>query len=316
MNIVVLDGFTLNPGDLSWHELELLGRCRIYDRTPLDEVLGRAAAADILLTNKTELTAEHIRNLPALKFIGVLATGTNVVDLAAARACGIPVANVPAYSTPSVAQATFALVLELTHHTGHHAQTVRSGRWTRSPDWCYWERPLIELAGLTFGIVGFGRIGRAVADLAGAFGMNVLASSPTPKPVPPGVRFVGLDSLLRESDFVSLHCPLTQQTANLVNAARLALMKPTAFLINTSRGPLVEESALAEALNSRRLAGAGLDVLSTEPPPAGHPLLTARNCLITPHLAWATHAARSRLMQTAIANVRAFLQGRPINVVN
>jgi glycerate dehydrogenase len=315
MNTVVLDGLTLNPGDLSWDELKSLGPCAIYDRTLPAEVSRRAADAEILLTNKTELTGGHIQNLPRLKYIGVLATGTNVVDLAAARARGIPVTNVPAYGTKSVAQMTFALLLELAHHTGHHAQSVREGRWTRSADWCYWDFPLIELNGLTLGIVGFGRIGQVVGELGTAFGMKVLACDPTAKAAPPFVRFVELDALFRESDIVSLHCPLTPQTANLVNTQRLGLMKPTAFLLNTSRGPLVDERALADALNSGCIAGAAVDVLSKEPAPADNPLLTAKNCIITPHLAWATRAARSRLMEIAVENVRAFLQGRPQNVV-
>lgn len=316
MNIVVLDGFTLNPGDLNWEQLRSLGPCAVYDRTLPAELLGRAADADILLTNKTELTAGTLQSLPKLKYIGVLATGTNVVDLAAARARGIPVTNVPAYSTKSVAQLTFALLLELAQHAGHHAQTVREGRWTRSTDFCYWDFPLIELDGLTLGIVGFGRIGRAVGELGSAFGMKVLACTRTAGSAPPFASFVELETLFRKSDVVSLHCPLTPQTANLVNARRLSLMKPTAFLLNTSRGPLVDEPALADALNSGRIAGAALDVLSKEPPRADNPLLTARNCLITPHLAWATRAARSRLMTIAVENVRAFLQGEAQNVVN
>jgi glycerate dehydrogenase len=316
MNIVVLDAFTLNPGDLDWTELQSLGPCAIYDRTPPAELPRRAANADILLTNKTELASAVIQNLPALKYIGVLATGTNVVDLAAARARGIPVTNVPAYSTKSVAQLTFALLLELAQHAGHHAQTVREGRWTRSLDFCYWDYPLLELDELTLGIVGFGRIGQAVAALGAAFGMKVLAFHPKAGAPPPGVRFLDLESLFRESDVVTLHCPLTPQTANLVNARRLSLMKPTAFLLNTSRGPVVDEPALADALNSGRIAGAALDVLSTEPPRADNPLLTAKNCLITPHLAWATRAARSRLMKIAVENVRSFLRGQPQNVVN
>jgi glycerate dehydrogenase len=314
--IVVLDGFTLNPGDLDWAELQSLGQCEIHDRTPRAELLRRAAGADILLTNKTELTGDDIRSLPHLKYIGVLATGTNVVDLAAARARSIPVTNVPAYGTKSVAQMTFALLLELAHHVGHHAQAVRDGRWTGNADFCYWDFPLIELDGLTLGIVGFGRIGRAVADLAVAFGLKVLTSDPAAGAAPPFVRLVELDTLFRESDVVSLHCPLTEQTARLVNARRLALMKPAAFLLNTGRGPLVDEPALADALNSGRIAGAALDVLCVEPPPADNPLLTARNCIITPHLAWATRAARSRLMKIAVENIRAFLKGKPQNVVN
>ena len=316
MKIVILDGFTLNPGDLNWEELQALGPCTIYDRTSPAEVASRAADADILLTNKTELTAGHIQNLPRLKYIGVLATGTNVVDLAAARARAIPVTNVPTYGTKSVAQMTFALLLELAHHVGHHARTVREGRWTSNPDWCYWDFPLIELDGLTMGVIGFGRIGRAVGELGAAFGMKVLACDPTAAAIPEFARMVDLDSVFRESDVVSLHCPLTPQTANLANMHRLSLMKPTAFLLNTSRGPLVDGPALADALNSGRIAGAAMDVLSKEPPPPDNPLLTARNCLITPHLAWATRAARSRLMKIAVENVRAFLQGKPQNVVN
>src|SRR2546427_2571205 len=268
MKIVVLDGFTLNPGDLSWDELKSLGDCDIYDRTPPEEVVKRAADAEIVLTNKAPVTRESILALPRLKYIGVLATGYNIVDTAAARERNIPVTNVPTYGTRSVAQHTFALLLELTQHAGHHARTVRDGRWTKSPDFCYWDYPLVELDGLTMGIVGYGRIGNAVAGLAAAFGMGVLATSSTPRQPPPGIQCVDLETLFRQSDVVSLHCPLTAQTRNLVNADRLALMKPTAFLLNTSRGPLVDERALADALNSGRIAGIGLDVFSAEPPPA------------------------------------------------
>ncbi len=316
MKIVVLDGHTLNPGDLNWDELKALRNCDIYDRTPPDQVIQRAADAELILTNKTIVSREHIRGMPKLKYIGVLATGYNIVDVAAARERNIPVANVPTYGTRSVAQHTFALLLELTQHVGHHAQTVRDGRWTKSPDFCYWDFPLIELEGLTMGIVGLGRIGRTVAELALAFGMNLLASGTTLKPAPAQVQFVDLELLFRQSDIVSLHCPLTPETKELVNQERLSWMKPSAFLLNTSRGPLIDEAALAEALNSERIAGAGLDVLSIEPPPERNPLLHARNCLITPHIAWATRAARARLMQAAVANVRAFLAGQPQNVVN
>ena len=315
MNVVVLDGHTLNPGDLSWGELQSLGECRIYDRTPPDEVVKRAADAEIVLTNKTVLTREQIHSLPKLRYIGVLATGYNIVDIAAAREGNIPVTNVPTYGTRSVAQHTLALLLELTQHVGHHARTVRDGRWTKCPDFCYWDYPLIELDGLTMGIVGLGRIGGAVAELAKAFRLNLLATSSTPGQSSPGIQFVELESLFRQSDVVSLHCPLTPRTNNLVNAKRLALMKPTAFLLNTSRGGLVEEQALADALNSGRIAGAAVDVLSLEPPPADNPLLRAKNCLVTPHIAWATRAARSRLLATAVANLRAFLDGRAQNVV-
>jgi glycerate dehydrogenase len=315
MKIVVLDGFTLNPGDLSWADLKALGSCEIYDRTPEQEVLQRSADASILLTNKVKLTREHIQRLPELKYIGVLATGTNVVDLDAARERNIPVTNIPGYGTKSVAQTTIALLLELCHRVGHHSETVHQGRWTRNPDWCYWDFPLLELDGMTMGIVGFGNIGRAVAELASAFGMRVLVCTPTRKPITV-VSFTDLETLFRQSDVVSLHCPLTPDTQNLINAQHLAWMKSTAFLLNTSRGGLVDEHALADALNSERIAGAGLDVLSVEPPPHDHPLLTAKNCIITPHLAWATRAARSRLMSMAVKNIRAFLSGKPQNVVN
>ena len=314
--IVVLDGFTLNPGDLNWSLLHELGSCEIFDRTPPDQIIPRAGPAEIVLTNKTVLSRETIAQLPRLKYIGVLATGTNVVDLATARARGIPVTNVPAYGTRAVAQATFALLLELTNHVGPHAAAVRSGRWTNHVDWCFWDAPLFELDGLTMGIVGLGRIGRAVAELAHAFGMKIVAHAPTALNVPAFVTQVELDEVFRTSDVVSLHCPLTPHTRELVNATRLRLMKPGAFLLNTSRGPLIDEAALAEALNSGIIAGAGLDVLSVEPPPATNPLLKARNCIITPHNAWATRAARSRLLQIVVANIRAFLAGRPANVVN
>ena len=316
MRIVVLDGFTLNPGDLTWNDLHSLGDCAIHERTPPQDVVPRAADAEIVLTNKAALTREQIQTLPKLKYIGVLATGYDIVDVAAARERNIPVTNVPTYGTRSVAQHTLALLLELTQHVGHHARTVRDGRWTKSPDFCYWDYPLVELDGLTMGVVGFGRIGRTVAALATAFGMKVLAASSTSRRDPSGVPFVDLETLFRQSDVVSLHCPLTEQTKNLVNQERLALMKPTAFLLNTSRGPLIDERALAEALDADRIAGAAVDVLSVEPPPADHPLLRARNCMVTPHIAWATRAARSRLMQVAVTNVRAFLLGKPQNVVN
>ena len=294
MKIVILDGFTLNPGDLDWGELELLGSCQIYDRTRASEVIERAATAEILLTNKTVLLGEHIAALLHLRYIGVLATGTDIVDLAKARERGIPVTNVPAYGTRSVAQATIALLLELTQRAGHHAETVRNGRWTLSPDWCYWDGPLIELDGLTMGIIGFGRIGRAVGELAAAFGMKVIVYVPGNKAIPAFAKPVTLEALLRDSDVVSLHCPLTPQTRGLVNAERLSWMKPTALLLNTSRGLLIDETALAHALNSGKIGGAGLVVLSTEPPASTNPLLVANNCIITPHQAWGTRAARSR----------------------
>jgi len=316
MKIVVLDGFTLNPGDISWAELESLGDCEIHERTAPADIIRRGAEAEILLTNKTELTRDHLQALPRLRYIGVTATGTNVVDLAAARERNIPVSNVPAYGTRSVAQTTLALLLELTQHVGHHAQTVRESRWSRSLDWCYWDRPLIELDGLVLGIIGYGRIGQAVSALGRALGMSVLACVRNKQPASAFVNFVDLETLFRQSDVVSLHCPLNVETKELVNVERLSWMKPTAFLLNTSRGQLIEEQALADALNAGIIAGAGLDVLASEPPPAEHPLLRAKNCLITPHLAWATRAARLRLMKVAVENVRAFLSGRPQNVVN
>ena len=316
-SIVVLDGFALNPGDLSWDPLTSLGRCAIYERTPPEEVLQRATEAEILLTNKTPLPESILRELPSLRFVGVLATGYNIVNVRAARQRGIPVANVPAYSTESVAQLVFAHLLNLTHHVEHHAQTVREGRWSAAKDFCYWDTPLIELGGLTMGIVGYGRIGRATARIARAFGMELLAHSPDRAQVErEAVAWVGLDELFRRSDVISLHCPLTADTEGLVNRHRLELMKPSAFLINTSRGPLVDEAALADALAEGTIAGAGLDVLALEPPPSTNPLIASEACFITPHLAWATKAARERLLASAAANVRAFLEGSPINVVN
>ena len=314
--IVVLDGFTANPGDLSWSELEQLGALAVHDRTPAASITACAAEAEIVLTNKTPLTRETIAALPKLRYIGVLATGYNVVDTAAAAERGIPVCNVPEYSTPNVAQAVFALLLELTNRTGHHAETVRAGRWSACPDFCYWDGDLIELQGRTLGIIGYGRIGAAVARIGDAFGMRVLATKRHPSPDQPPAHFVGLEELLRESDAISLHCPLTPETKELINAARIAQMKPSALLVNTARGPLVNERDLADALNSGRLAGAALDVLSTEPPPPDNPLLRAKNCIITPHIAWATREARARLIHAAAENLRAWQSGRPQNVVN
>ncbi len=316
MNICVLDGFTLNPGDLSWDELCQLGSCEIHDRTLPGETISRATNAETVLTNKTPLNRETLAALPKLKYIGVLATGTNVVDLVAARERNIIVTNVPAYGSRSVAQATIALLLELANHVGHHAQRVRDGGWTRAKDWCFWDAPLVELDGLTLGVVGFGRIGATVSDIAHALGMKIIAYSPSQKTVSTFVTFVDLETLFRNSDVVSLHCPLTPQTQKLVNVERLGWMKPSAFLLNTSRGPLVDEVALADALNSGRIAGVALDVLSTEPPSEENPLLHAKNCLITPHNAWGTRAARARLMQIAVENVCAFIAGKPQNVVN
>lgn len=312
--IVVLDGYTLNPGDLDWCALEKIGELTVYDRTPIDVTVERASGAEILLTNKAPVSAATIERLPELRYIGVLATGHNIVDIAAARAREIVVANVPGYGTPSVAQHVFALILELAQRTGHHAQTVREGRWSASRDFCYWDFPLMELAGRTLGIIGYGAIGRAVAEIGRAFGMKVIASTRTVRTAE-GVEFLPVDDVFRRADVVTLHCPLTPETQGLVNAARLAEMKADAFLINTGRGPLVVERDLAEALGAGRIAGAGLDVLSVEPPPPDHPLLKSKNCLITPHIAWATRGARLRLMATTVENVRAFLAGSPVNVV-
>lgn len=317
--IVVLDGHTLNPGDLSWDELRSLGDCEIYDRTPPELVQERAATATIVLTNKTVLNRNNIENLPAMKYIGVLATGYNVVDIVAAHEKEIPVTNIPAYGTASVAQMTFALLLELTQSIGQHAAAVRDGEWSACPDFCFWEKPMFELDGMTFGAIGYGQIGRAAAKLASAFGMRVLVHTrtpPSPANANDGVQFVGLEELLCESDVVSLHCPLTDQNKEFINAERLELMKSSAFLINTSRGPLIDESALAEALEAESIAGAAVDVLSVEPPSSNNPLLTAKNCIVTPHIAWATRAARARLMRTATDNIRAFLAGASVNVVN
>jgi glycerate dehydrogenase len=307
--IVVLDGHALNPGDLSWAELEQLGECTVHARTPAVEIVARSRGASVLLTNKTPLNAATLADLPDLRYIGVLATGHNVVDGVAARTRNIPVSNIPAYGTQSVAQHVFALLLELTQATGRHAQTVAAGEWARSPDWCYWRTPLIELAGLTLGIIGRGRIGLATGRIGEAFGMKVIYASRGGGPAE-------LEQVLRTADVVSLHCPLTEATRHLINATTLGWMKPSALLINTSRGPLIDEAALAAALNVGHLAGAGLDVLSSEPPPPDHPLFTAQHCVVTPHIAWATHAARTRLLRTAVENVRAFLGGRPQNVVN
>lgn len=316
LRIVYLDCHTVNPGDLSWEPLRALGDCILHDRTAADQVIERAAGAQIVLTNKVALDGPTIRALPDLRYLGVTATGYNIVDVSAARERNVVVANVPAYGTASVAQMTFALLLELTQHVGHHARTVREGRWSASPDFCYWDRPLIELAGLTMGIVGLGQIGREVAKLAAAFGMNVIAASRTPIGEPPtGVRIVGVDELFRASDVVSLHCPLTPLTQGLVGARRLGTMKASALLLNTSRGGLIVEQDLADALNGGRIAGAAVDVLSIEPPAPTNPLLSARNCYVTPHIAWATRAARARLLNASVENVRAFLSRSPCNRV-
>lgn len=315
--IVVLDGFTANPGDLDWRSLAGLGELTVHDRTPATDVVSRARDAAVLLTNKTLLHAEALRQLPALRCISVLATGYNVVDVAAARSRGVMVCNVPGYSTPSVVQHTLALLLELANQAGLHARLVREGAWTESADFAFWRTPLVELHGRTLGIVGFGAIGRGVAVAAQALGMRVLVTSRRrPANLPEGVTWAELEPLLRESDVVSLHCPLTPETRHLINARTLGLLKPTAFVLNTGRGPLVDEVALADALHAGQLAGAAVDVLSSEPPAADNPLIQAPNCIITPHQAWATAAARRRLLEESASNVRAFLAGTPRNVVS
>lgn len=316
MKIVVLDGYGLNPGDLSWEAMQLLGELQVYNRTSPSELLGRAKGAEVLITNKTVITAKDMDALPQLKYIGVLATGYNVVDIEAARSKEIVVTNIPAYSTRSVAQMVFAHLLNITQRVGYYAKENRQGRWATNADFCYWDTPLIELDGKRMGIIGFGNTGQATAAIAIALGMKVCVYSSKPQfMLPQGIQRMGLDELFRECDVVSLHCPLTDNTKELVNAARLSTMKPTAILINTGRGPLVNEHDLADALNNGVIAAAGLDVLSTEPPCKDNPLLTARNCYITPHIAWATKEARIRLMDIAVNNLKGYIQGNIINNV-
>lgn len=316
MNIVYLDGYTLNPGDLSWEPLEKLGKFTCYDRTKPADIVARAADADIVLTNKVMLSKEILAQLPALKYIGVTATGYNNVDLDAARAQGITATNVRGYSTSAVAQHTFALLLALTNHVELHSESVRRGDWTNATDWCYWRTPLVEIADKTIGLIGLGDIGTRVAAIARAYGMRVLAHRRSDTPAGEGVELVNLDTLFRESDVVSLHCPLTDETSGIINQDSLAKMKTSAYLINTGRGGLLMEQDLADALNAEQLAGAAVDVLSTEPPRADNPLLTAHNCLITPHVAWAFYESRVRLMKLAAENIAAFQDGAAINVVS
>ena len=317
MKIVILDGYTANPGDLSWGSLKELGEVTVYERTRREEIAGRAADADIVLTNKVVMDREMMALLPRLKYIGVLATGYNVVDIEAAREKDIIVTNVPAYSTESVAQTVFAHLLTVTNRTEHYAQQNRLGRWAENRDFCYWDTELTELAGKTMGIVGLGHIGRRVAEIALAFGMQVKAmTSKKAEELPAGIQKAELQSLLASADVVSLHCPLTEGTKHLIHRETLRLMKPSAILINTGRGPLVDDEALAEALNEGQLRAYCADVVTEEPPKADHPLLHAPNAFITPHIAWATVEARKRLLQTAIGNVEAFVNGHPVNVVS
>ncbi len=316
MKIVVLDGYTLNPGDLSWDAIKESGKCEIYDRTPREQVVERAQKATAIFTNKVIIDAWIISQLPDLKFIGVLATGYNVVDVDAARKAGIVVSNIPAYSTESVAQMVFAHILHFTQSVAEHAETVSNGKWADSIDFSYWIRPQIELAGKTLGIIGFGQIGQAVARIGLAFGMKIIFNNRSKKETGLEARQVDLDTLLENSDFMSINCPLTDDNKGFINRESLKKMKKTAFLVNTGRGPLINEQDLADALNNGVIAGAGLDVLSVEPATKDNPLPKARNCYITPHIAWATFEARERLMEIAANNLKAFIKGSPINVVN
>ena len=312
MKIVVLDGYAANPGDLSWAPLEALGELTVYDRTPADQIAARIADAELVLTNKAVLSRELIAGAKKLRYIGVLATGYNVVDVAAAKELGVVVTNIPAYSTDSVAQLVFALLLEICHNVGHHSQAVHAGRWSANADFCFWDTPLIELAGKTMGIVGYGRIGHKVAEIARCFGMNVIAWTRTPR----DPECVSLDELLERSDVISLHCPLFPETKNLINRDTIAKMKDGVILINTSRGPVVNDADLRAALESGKVYAAGADVSTVEPIPADSPLLGAKNMFLTPHIAWATFEARERLMDIAVKNVEAFLAGTPVNTVN
>ena len=317
MNIVVLDGFTMNPGDLSWNELAELGSLKVYDRTSAGQVLERAKDAEAILTNKTVIDAASLRSLPKLKYVGVLATGYNVVDINVARELGIVVTNIPAYSTESVAQMVFAHILNITHRVGRYSDEARSGVWSRQADFSYTNSPLMELCGKKIGIVGFGNTGSATARIAVAFGMEVLAYTSKPQSaLPAGVtKADSIDDIFRMSDIVSLHCPLNKETSEIANAAHLSLMKKSAILINTGRGGLVNEQDLADALRENRIKAAGLDVMVNEPPREDNPLLKLDNCFITPHIAWATYEARVRLMNQAVKNLRSFIEGNIINNV-
>lgn len=314
MKITVLDGYTENPGDLSWAWLEKLGDTVIYDRTPVELIPERAADCEIIITNKTPLRRNILENLPKLKYVGLLSTGYNIVDWEYCRDRGIPVCNIPSYSTNAVAQLTFALILEHANAVALHSNSVMHGEWCECEHFCYQKASIFELGDKTLGIIGFGKIGKAVAKIALAFGMNVLASTNHPAPFE-GVKFVERDELIRQSDFISIHCPLTPETEKMVNSEFIKKMKSTAFLINTSRGQVIDEKALAEALNDGKIAGAGLDVLSSEPPERDNPLLGAKNCFITPHIAWAGYETRVRLMDICRSNVEAFLSGKVQNCV-
>ena len=319
MKIVILDGYTENPGDLSWAEMEKFGELVVYDRTPVNDaaVIERIRDADVVYTNKTPVSRTAIESSPNLKFIGVLATGYNIVDVAAAKERGIPVSNIPTYGTAAVGQFAIAMLLEICHHVAHHSEAVHKGRWESCPDWCFWDYPLIELAGKTMGIIGFGRIGQTTGKIASALGMKVLAYDTFVNEAARSIgEYVDLDTLLKESDVIALHCPLFPETQGIINKNTIAKMKDGVIILNNSRGQLVVEQDLADALNSGKVYAAGLDVVSTEPIRGDNPLLKAKNCLITPHISWAPKESRQRLMDIAIANLKSFVEGSPINVVN
>ena len=317
MKIVVLDGYTENPGDLSWGGFEAIGETVVYDRTPGDQIVERIGEAEIVILNKTPITRATLEACPGIKYIGVLATGYNVVDTDAARERGIPVCNIPSYGTASVGQFAIALLLEICHHAAHHSDTVHAGKWAACADWCYWDYPLIELDGKTMGIIGFGRIGQQTGRIARALGMRVLACGSHPSDSGRAIAdYVELDALLAASDVIALHCPLFPETEGIINRETIRKMKDGVILLNNSRGPLVVEQDLADALNSGKVYAAGLDVVSTEPIREDNPLLTAKNCIITPHISWAPRESRQRIMDTAAQNIRAYLDGAPINVVN
>lgn len=318
MKIVVLDGYTLNPGDISWEEMEEFGEVTVYDRTSKEDIAVRIGDAEVVYTNKTPLTKETFEACPNIKFVGILATGYNIVDVDAAKERGIPVSNIPTYGTAAVSQYAMALLLELCHHIGEHSDCVKKGDWTNNPDWCFWNYPLVELAGKTMGIIGFGRIGQDTGKLAQAFGMKVLAYDAHKRPELESetCRYVELDTLFAESDVISLHCPLFAETEGIINKDSIAKMKTGVMIINDSRGPLIVEEDLRDALNSGKVAGAAVDVVSTEPIQMDNPLLKAKNMIITPHIAWAPKESRQRLMNLAVENLRSFVSGKPQNVVN
>jgi glycerate dehydrogenase len=318
MKIVVLDGYTLNPGDLTWNGLENMGDLKVYDRTPVDKILERVGDAEIVFINKVSLKRDTLEKMKTVKFIGVLATGYNVVDVEAAKEFGISVTNIPTYGTTAVAQMTFALLLEMCHHVWAHSEEVKKGAWTNCADFCFWNYPLIELAGKTMGFIGYGKIGQTAGKIAQALGMKVLAYDQYQKKelVSDLMKYVELVELLKNSDVISLHCPLFDSTKGIINKKSIAKMKDGVMIINTSRGPLVVEEDLAEALNSGKVAGAALDVLSVEPAKADNPLLNAKNCIVTPHISWAPKESRQRLMDIAVDNLKQFIAGKAVNVVN